>query len=96
MKEFSDSAAPGAFIADMIPPLAKLPIPLQWWRARALGYQQRQVKIWMKYWTNLMLQMDQKRAPECFVKQFAQTDYKAQDISEVQGAFVAGTMIEVR
>lgn len=96
MKEFSDSTAPGAFVADMIPPLAKLPIALQWWRKRALQYQHRQTKIWMKYWTNLMHQIDQKRAPECFVKQFAETDYKAQGISEVQGAFVAGTMIEVR
>lgn len=42
-----------------------------------------------------MVQIDQKQAPECFVKQFAETDYKSQGISEVQGAFVAGTMIEV-
>ncbi|TVY92825.1 Cytochrome P450 monooxygenase [Lachnellula willkommii] len=94
MKEFSDSTAPGAFIADMIPPLAKLPTFLQWWRERALRYQYRQTKIWMKYWSNLMLQIDQKQAPECFVKQFSETDYKAQGISEVQAAFVAGTMIE--
>lgn len=96
MKEFSDSTAPGAFIADMIPPLAKLPMLLQWWRKRALQYQYRQTRIWMKYWSNLMLQIDRKQAPECFVKHFAESDYKAQDISEIQAAFVAGTMIEVR
>ena len=95
MKEFSDSTAPGAFLADLIPPLAKIPISLQWWRARAVKYQPRQVKIWTKLWNNLMVQIDTKSAPECFVKQFAETDYKKQDIGEVQAAFVAGTMIEV-
>lgn len=95
MKEFSESVAPGAFLADMIPPLGRLPVFLQWWRKRALRYQQRQATIWMKYWTDLKAQIDQKNAPECFVKQFAETDYRAQGISELQCAFVAGTMIEV-
>jgi hypothetical protein len=96
MKEFSESATPGAFIADIIPPLARIPERLQWWRPRALKYQKRQISIWMKYWNDLQMKIDQKKAPECFVKQFTETDYKAQGISEVQGAFVAGTMIEVR
>lgn len=95
MKDFSESAAPGAFIADMFPPLARLPVSLQWWRKRALRYQRRQADIWMKYWTGLQAQISQKTAPECFVKQFVETDYKSQDISELQCAFVAGTMIEV-
>ncbi|KAL5322043.1 hypothetical protein ACEPPN_010011 [Leptodophora sp. 'Broadleaf-Isolate-01'] len=94
MKEFSEGTAPGAFLADLIPPLAKIPISLQWWRPRALRYQHRQVKIWTKYWNDLMVKMDTKSAPECFVKHFAETDYKKQDIGEVQAAFVAGTMIE--
>lgn len=95
MKEFSDGIAPGAFIADLIPPLSRIPTFLQWWRPRALKYQNRQTKIWMKFWNNLMYEIKQKRAPECFVKQFVSTDYKAQGISDLQGAFVAGTMIEV-
>ncbi|KAH7350668.1 putative O-methylsterigmatocystin oxidoreductase [Rhexocercosporidium sp. MPI-PUGE-AT-0058] len=95
MKEFSEGTAPGAFLADLIPPLAKIPVFLQWWRTRALEYQHRQVRIWMKYWNDLMVKMDTESAPECFVKRFAETDYKKQDIGEVQGAFVAGTMIEV-
>ncbi|EKD19259.1 uncharacterized protein L3040_009300 [Drepanopeziza brunnea f. sp. 'multigermtubi'] len=94
MKEFSDSTAPGAFLADMIPPLAKLPVFLQWWRPRALKYQRRQVKIWTKLWDDLIVKINNKTAPECFVKQFLETDYKKQEISEIQGAFMAGTMIE--
>lgn len=91
MKDFSESAAPGAFVADLIPPLARLPVRLQWWRKRALGYQQRQTKIWMRYWLTLKEQMKEKRAPECFVKQLMGTDYQSQGISEVQGAFIAGS-----
>ncbi len=91
MKEFSDSAAPGAFVADLIPPLARLPVWMQWWRKRALGYQERQTRIWMRHWSTLKQMMSEKRAPECFVKQFMETDYQAQGISEVQGAYVAGS-----
>ncbi|OBT52691.1 hypothetical protein VE04_06011, partial [Pseudogymnoascus sp. 24MN13] len=94
MKEFSENTAAGAFIADLIPPLAKLPVWMQLWRKRALKYQARQTAIWMKYWMNLKHQVANKEAPDCFVKQFMETDYQKQDISEVQGAFVAGTMIE--
>lgn len=45
----------------------------------------------MKYWMNLKHQVANKEAPDCFVKQFMETDYQKQDISEVQGAFVAGS-----
>lgn len=93
MQEFSESAAPGAFLADMIPPLAKIPVWMQWWRKRALKYQDRQTKIWMKYWTDLNKQIAEKRAPDCFVKQFIETDYKTQGISDLQGAFLAGCML---
>jgi hypothetical protein len=45
----------------------------------------------MKYWNTLTSQMAAGNAPECFVKQFAEGDYKKQDISEAQAAFVAGS-----
>jgi hypothetical protein len=91
MKEFSEATAPGAFIADLIPPLAKIPVFLQTWRTRALEYHRHQKDIWMRYWNNLQSQIASKRAPECFVKQFVTSDFDKQGISEVQGAFVAGS-----
>lgn len=91
MEDFSKAAAPGAFIADMIPPLANLPSWMQWWKSRAEAHYNRQVTIWMKFWTNLKAQMAEKKAPECFVRQFAETDYSKQGISEIQAAFVAGS-----
>lgn len=92
MKDFSDNAKPGAHIADLIPPLAEIiPEPFQWWRKSALALQERQSKIWLKYWTSLKKLVDEKKAPECFVKQFMATDYQKQGISEIQAAFVAGS-----
>ena len=91
LKEFSEGAAPGAFLADIIPPLAEIPLRFQWWRAEALRYQQRQTRIWMKFWNTLKDQMAAKTAPECFVKQFVETQYEKQGIDEVQAAYVAGS-----
>lgn len=95
MKEFSESAEPGAFLADTFPPLAKLPLALQWWRPRARRYYERQQRIWMKFWSNLTRKMRHGNAPECFVKQWVETEYEKQGISEVQAAFVAGSKLAV-
>ncbi|KPM40123.1 hypothetical protein AK830_g6429 [Neonectria ditissima] len=94
MKDFSEAAAPGAMVADLFPPLASIPVWLQWWRPGAIRAYNRQKKTWMKYWDRLKVQMDEKRAPECFVKQFLETDFEKQGITEVQAGFVAGSMLE--
>ncbi|EOD46637.1 putative cytochrome p450 protein [Neofusicoccum parvum UCRNP2] len=95
MKDFTDNMPPtNAFLPDLIPPLAKLPTWMQWWRKPALRMQMRQTAIWTKYWRTLLKQIEEKKAPECFVKQFIETDYQKQDITEMQAAWVAGTMIE--
>lgn len=95
MKEFSDNAAPGKYLAETFPPLSKLPIGLQWWRKSVEPLYQRQVNIWMKFWNNLKVQLDLKTAPECFVKQVIETDYQKLGVSELQAAFLAGSMFPV-
>lgn len=94
MEEFSISATPGYFLADTFPPLAKLPVFLQPWRRQAAVYFERQAKIWMRYWSTLSSQIAAGNAPACFVKQFKETGYESLNISELQAAFLAGTMIE--
>lgn len=91
MKDFSESAAPGAYLAEMVTSLANLPVWMQWWRGPALKQYARQRDIWMKYWNNLTQAISDNTAPECFVKQFAEGDFAKQDISEEQAAFVAGS-----
>ncbi|KAF2502665.1 putative O-methylsterigmatocystin oxidoreductase [Lophium mytilinum] len=94
MKDFSDAARPGAYIADVVPPLARLPTWMQWWRKSALKAYERQASIWLKYWNQLRAQIKIKTAPECFAKQFVEDVDQRDDIDEVTAAFVAGTMIE--
>jgi len=92
LKEFSEATTPGAFLADLIPPLADIiPVWLQTWRKTALKYQARQTAIWMKFWRELRTQIDDGTAPECFVKGFIEQDFERQNISEVQAAYVAGS-----
>jgi hypothetical protein len=91
MQEFSEAANPGKHIAEIFPALANIPVFMQWWRRAAQQSFNRQAAIWMKYWTQLKAQMNLNQAPECFVKQFIETDYEKNGISELQAAFVAGS-----
>ncbi|CAE7001400.1 hypothetical protein P3342_001417 [Pyrenophora teres f. teres] len=94
MNDFSTIAKPGAYLADTLPFLGKLPPSLQWWRKGVKPYFEKQAKLWMSFWSTLKTQMETKQAPECFVKQLIQSGYEEQGISELQAAFLAGSMIE--
>ncbi|KAF2109514.1 cytochrome P450 [Lophiotrema nucula] len=94
MTDFSNVASPGAYIADTFPPLGRLPVSLQWWRGSLKPLFQRQANLWMSFWSSLKTQMETGKAPECFVKQVIETEYEKQGISELQAAFLAGSMIE--
>lgn len=90
LKDFSEAAEPGGFVADLFPPLARIPSCLQWWRPSAIAAYNRQKKTWMRYWDELKSAVNQKKAPECFVKHFIETDFEKLGISDVQAGFVAG------
>lgn len=94
MEDFSWIAKPGTYLADTLPFLGNLPPRLQWWRAGLKPYFDKQANLWMSFWSSLKTQMETKQAPECFVKQFIESDYEKQGISELQAAFLAGSMIE--
>jgi cytochrome P450 len=94
MNDFSTMAKPGTYLADTLPFLGNLPPRLQWWRKGVKPYFDKQANLWMSFWSTLKTQMETKQAPECFVKQFIESDYENQGISELQAAFLAGSMIE--
>jgi cytochrome P450 len=94
MTDFSNIAAPGAYLADTIPPLGRLPPRLQWWRKPLKPYFDRQANLWMSFFSSLRTQMETKQAPECFVKQLIESDFERQGITEMQAAFLAGSLIE--
>jgi cytochrome P450 len=94
MNDFSIVAKPGSYLADALPFFGNLPLNLQWWRKGLGPLFDKQANLWMSFWTSLKTQMETKQAPECFVKQFIESDYEKQGISELQAAFLAGSMIE--
>jgi hypothetical protein len=91
MKELSELTSPGAFFADAFPILAKLPVWMQTWRSRALTYHRNQADLWLGLWKELQQDIADGNAPECFVKQVSETDLEKQGITEIQGAFIAGS-----
>ncbi|KAF2099884.1 putative O-methylsterigmatocystin oxidoreductase [Rhizodiscina lignyota] len=94
MHEFSEYAGPTAWLAEAFPPLAKIPIWMQWWRKRALVYYKRQEKLWLRLFRELKAQMDDGIAPECFVKRMMESSFEKEGISELQAAFLCGSIIE--
>ncbi|KAI8656120.1 hypothetical protein NCS55_01266500 [Fusarium keratoplasticum] len=94
LHDFSQAAQPGAYLADLIPPLGNLPWFLQWWRPSAIRAYKKQRDTWMGYWKRLQIALQENRAPECLVRQLVESDLKKQGISEVEAGFAAGSMIE--
>lgn len=90
LNDFSQAAQPGAYIADLIPPLGNLPWFLQWWRPSATAAYKRQRDTWMGYWNRLQVALKTNSAPECLVRQLVESDLGKQGISEVEAGFAAG------
>lgn len=93
MHDFSEYGAPGAFMAEVFPPLAQLPLWMQWWRKRALMYYQRQERLWTRLFANLKDEITKGKAPECFVKQMIESQFEKFGINQLQGAFLAGCRV---
>jgi cytochrome P450 len=94
MSDFSIVAKPGTYLADALPFIANLPPLLQWWRKPLKPLFDKQANLWMSFFASLKTQMETKSAPECFVKQLIESDYEKQGITDLQAAFLAGSMIE--
>jgi cytochrome P450 len=94
MNDFSIVAKPGSYLADALPFIGNLPRQLQWWRKGLQPLFDKQANLWMSFWSSLKTQMETKQAPECFAKQFIESGYEKQGISELQAAFLAGSLIE--
>ena len=91
MADLSALTVLGAFLADMIPALNKLPVWLQLWRGRAYKYHETQARIWLGLWRELQDDIARGQAPECFVKGVSDDSVEKLGISEKQAAFVAGS-----
>ncbi|ETI21637.1 hypothetical protein G647_07984 [Cladophialophora carrionii CBS 160.54] len=82
------------FLVDQYPILAKLPKSLQWWRRKYEPCHQFEANLWMGLWKDLKKRLDAGVRTGCFAEKFMEEDYLAMGISELQAAYVAGSMIE--
>ena len=82
------------FLVDQYPVLARLPRSLQWWRRAYEPAHRFEVDLWMGLWNDLRKRLDAGVRTGCFAERFMEEDYIALGVSEVQAAYVAGSMIE--
>jgi hypothetical protein len=96
LMNFSKVLTRGAFIVEEYPILAKvIPRQLQWWRPYGEKLHQLEATLWLRLWRELAVKVENGTADFCYVRGFMEQKYKEMGVSELQGAYVAGTMIEV-
>ena len=96
LMNFSTVVARGAYIVEEFPIIAKIvPKPLQWWRPYGEKLHTLEANLWLRLWRELAAKMEDGTAEFCYVKGFMEKKYKEMGVSELQGAYVAGSMIEV-
>lgn len=97
LMNFSTVVARGAYLVEEFPILAKIvPRSLQWWRPYGEKLHQLEANLWLRLWRELVAKVEDGTAETCYVRGFMEQKYKEMGVSELQAAYVAGTMIEVR
>jgi hypothetical protein len=81
---------PGAFIEDDIPLFAKLPNWLQPSRKAAKGYAKVILRGKMRSWNELKGEVASGKAPPSFGRRLIESDYKAQGLTDEDGAWIVG------
>lgn len=81
---------PGAFIEDMIPPMAALPTWLQPSRKRALTFAEPVLDAKMRLWNRLKQEVASGKASPSFGKELMESGYKAQGLKDEDAAWIAG------
>lgn len=97
LMNFSTVVARGAYLVEEFPILAKvIPRSLQWWRPYGERLHSLEANLWLRLWRQLAAKMESGTADFCYVRGFMEQKYKEMGVSELQGAYIAGSMIEVR
>ncbi|KAI8665702.1 hypothetical protein NCS56_01006900 [Fusarium sp. Ph1] len=94
MNDFGKVANPMYGAIDIFPWLLNLPNWMHWWNSDLKKIEERQSEAWLRYWNQMKDKIDKGEAPDCFGRQFVEAGYRQKGISELQAAYVCGTMIE--
>lgn len=95
LDHFTLMSEPGAWIVDAFPSLAKLPSFLvqNWWKTGRQWFE-FDSGVYLKLYRNLVQQVNEGTAPDCYVKDFYLGDPAKNGIDEVGAAYAAGTLVE--
>lgn len=86
---------PGAFIEDDIPLLARwLPERLQPSRRQAKKYADIILRGKMRAWNQLKEEVESGKAPPSFGRDLAQSDFRAQGLTDEDAAWITGGLVE--
>ncbi|KAI1030210.1 hypothetical protein LB504_010359 [Fusarium proliferatum] len=95
LENLSIMSAPGAFIVETLPGLARLP---QWllgnwrsWGERAFAHDSQ---IYLDLWNTLKRTTDEGTARDCFCKDFYLSDPKKNGIDDLLAAYTCGGLVE--
>ncbi|KAI1608317.1 cytochrome P450 [Exophiala viscosa] len=95
LDNFTNVSAPGAFMVDSFPSLARL--PESWfgnWRTRGRKMFEHDSRVYLDLWENLKKEVDAGTAEECFCKDFYVNDPARSGINDLQAAYTCGGLIE--
>ncbi|KAK4944644.1 hypothetical protein LTR10_016078 [Elasticomyces elasticus] len=95
LDNFTNVSAPGAFMVDSFPSLARL--PESWfgnWRTRGRKMFEHDSRVYLDLWENLKKEVDAGTAEECFCKDFYVNDPAKSGINDLQAAYTCGGLIE--
>ena len=95
LEHFTAMSAPGAWLVDAFPSLAKLPswMVQNWWN-KGRSWFEEDSQVYLKLYRDLVQRVKNKDAPNCFVKDFYLADPEKNGIDEVGAAYAAGSMVE--
>ncbi|KAF5577124.1 cytochrome P450 monooxygenase [Fusarium pseudocircinatum] len=86
---------PGSWLLDAFPLIARLPSVLvqNWWNISRKWFEKDR-KVYLKFYRNLVQQIKEGTAPHCFPKELYEGGLEKGGISEEQAVYAAGTLIE--
>ena len=67
---------------------------VQNWRTAGKKIHAHEKQLWMMLWNQLKMDVADGTAPQCFARDFLNSDSREQGIDELQAAYINGTMIK--
>ncbi|KAF5026971.1 hypothetical protein F66182_1001 [Fusarium sp. NRRL 66182] len=95
LEHFTLMSEPGKWLVDVFPSLASLPsfIVQNWWKIGRQWFEFDR-EIYLEFYRDLVQQIHDGTAPDCFVRDFYLAGPEKSGISEEQAAYAAGTLVE--